>query len=239
MEVANQEKRTFVSQVTRPVWRKLPPVPVSVRVNYLLFQPEGYEAQKQESWPLIVFLHGVGERGDMFAELDKLRVNGIPKVVEEDPSFPFIAVSPQCPQGLYWNFLIEPLDKLLDWVVENFAVDESRIYLTGLSMGGYGTWHWAAERPDRFAAIAPIAGGYHPSSANGPEVCVLKDLPIWAFHGAKDDIVLPEESINVVEQLKACGGNVRFTLYPQAGHDSWTITYANSELYQWFLKHQR
>ena len=195
--------------------------------NYLLFLPEGYETQ--EKWPMIIFLHGSGERG---SNLDDLKRHGVARVVEEKPNFPFIVVSPQCPPNQYWT--LPQLSALLDRARASYHVDLDRVYLTGLSMGGYGTWHLAAAQPQRFAAIAPICGGGNPN-----EACNLKNLPVWAFHGAKDRIVPISESEKMVSALKACGGNVKFTVYPEAGHDSWTQTYNNPELYDWFLQHRR
>jgi len=203
----------------------------TVRLRYLLFLPDEYGKDPERKWPLILFLHGAGERGD---DLDLLKRHGIPKITEERSDFPFIAVSPQCPRHSWWTAEIESLNALLDHIVESYPVDTSRVYLTGLSMGGFGTWHLAASYPERFAAIAPICGGGDPEWA--PR---LKDIPVWVFHGAKDEIVPLSESERMVEALKACGGDVRFTVYPEAGHDSWTQTYENPELYEWFLQHSK
>ncbi len=203
----------------------------TVRLSYLLFLPKGYGMDLQEKWPLILFLHGAGERGD---DLEMVKKHGIPKVSEQQEEFPFIAVSPQCPQYSWWPFEVDALNALLDEILAAYAVDSDRVYLTGLSMGGYGAWHLAMEHPERFAAIAPICGGGMPEKA-----CVLKDLPVWVFHGAKDPVVPLQESESMVNALKACNGNVRFTVYPDAGHDSWTQTYDNPELYKWFLSHKR
>ena len=203
----------------------------TVRLNYLLFLPKDYGADSKRKWPLILFLHGMGERGD---DLEIVKKHGIPKIVKQRKDFPFIAVSPQCPKSSFWPAEVDALNALLDKLVETYAVDTDQIYLTGLSMGGYGTWHLATAYPERFAAIAPICGGGAPEKAH-----VLKNVPTWVFHGAKDTVVSPEESEEMVKSLEACGGNVRFTVYPDAGHDSWTKTYDNPELYKWFLKHTR
>ena len=195
--------------------------------DYLLFLPERYETQDQ--WPMILFLHGAGERG---SNLEYVKRHGVARIVEEQSGFPFIVASPQCPRGQYWS--VRLLNTLLDSAIAATHVDLNRVYLTGLSMGGYGTWHLAAAQPHRFAAIAPICGGGDPD-----EACNLKNLPVWAFHGAQDTIVPLSESEEMVSALKACGGNVQFTVYPEAGHDSWTQTYNNPALYDWFLQHQR
>ncbi|MDD5766610.1 MAG: prolyl oligopeptidase family serine peptidase, partial [Candidatus Marinimicrobia bacterium] len=170
-----------------------------------------------------------GERGN---DLKLVRRHGIPKIVAQKPDFPFIAVSPQCPENRWWS--LDTLDALFDEIITKYRVDRSRIYLTGLSMGGYATWAWAIEHPERFAAITPICGGGNPL-----EVYKIKDVPVWAFHGAKDRIVPVHKSEEMVAALKTCGGNVRFTIYPSTEHDSWTATYDNPELYEWFLKQKK
>jgi predicted peptidase len=208
----------------------------AVRSPYLLFLPQGYGQDAQRRWPLILFLHGAGERGD---DLDLVRRHGIAKVVEQHPELPFVAVSPQCPADSTWMTESDAVLALLDDVMARCAVDSERLYLTGMSMGGYGTWYLATLYPDRFAAIAPICGGGEWFFGFPERVRVLRHLPTWAFHGAKDPIVPLEESARLVKVLEDCGGNVRFTVYPDAGHDCWTETYDNAELYEWFLGHRR
>lgn len=207
------------------------PITKQLELDYLLYLPDGYREDAPQGWPLILFLHGMGQRGD---DLELIKKHGIPKIVEERNDFPFVAVSPQCKESSYWPMELESLIALLDDVVTRYNVDAGRIYLTGLSMGGYGTWLLATAYPERFAAIAPICGGGFPVMASR-----LKDVPVWAFHGAKDETVPLSESERMVHALKACGGEVRFTVYPQAGHDAWTETYDNPELYEWFLRHRR
>jgi predicted peptidase len=186
---------------------------------------------------LILFLHGAGERGD---DLDLVKKHGPPKILGEKKDFPvafgaasrFIVVSPQCPAGECW--CNDTLIALLSNMVAKYRVDRDRIYLTGLSMGGYGTWSLAMEHSGWFAAIAPICGGGFPLLAHK-----IKKVPTWVFHGAKDEVVPIRESERMVSALKALGGNVKFTIYPKAAHDSWTKTYNNPKLYQWFLRHKR
>jgi predicted peptidase len=201
------------------------------RLNYLLFLPEGYSEKSADRWPLILFLHGSGERGD---DLNQVKRYGLPKRLETWPDCPFVVVSPQCPAESYWTFKLDALDALLDHVLKSYAVDPARVYLTGMSMGGLGTWLLAMIRPERFAALAPVCG-----RGNRTTACLIKDLPIWVFHGAKDETVPIGESERMVDALKACGADVRFTVYTDAGHDSWTETYDNSALYEWFLKHRK
>jgi predicted peptidase len=207
-----------------------------VRLDYLFSLPSAYDDTPDKKWPLILFLHGAGERGD---NLDDLKVNGIPKIVEARDDVPFITVSPQCPENSLWNDHIEALDALLIEVEETYRVDPDRRYLTGLSMGGFGSWFFATLYPDRFAAVVPICGGTWPLYGFPERIKILKNVPIWAFHGAKDPVVPLEASQQLVNVLEAHDGNVRFTVYPEAEHDSWTETYDNPELYDWLLKQRR
>ena len=200
-----------------------------VTLDYLLFLPQDYGKEADKKWPLILFLHGAGERG---SDVNKVKVHGPPKVEEQTKDFPFVVVSPQCPEGRWWE--PEEVAALLDEVQSKHKVDPDRVYLTGLSMGGFGTWETATQYPDRFAAIAPICGGGRPYSARR-----IRNLPAWVFHGEKDEVVPIKRSEEMVEALKQAGGDVKFTRYPEAGHDSWTATYDNPELYDWFMKHKR
>lgn len=210
----------------------------TVKLDYLLFLPEGYKKKDTNRWPLMLFLHGAGERG---TNIEKVTVHGPPKLVKTKKDFPFILVSPQCPDEETWHD--EDLLSLLDHVIAKHRVDTNRIYLTGLSMGGYGTWSLGSKYPERFAALAPICGGGDkiPSLlANKEKKAAMKSLGVWAFHGAKDPIVPIEESQRMTNALMRAGcKDVKLTVYPEAGHDSWTETYKNQELYDWFLAHRR
>ena len=201
----------------------------TVNTRFLLYLPEGYDKVDGKKWPLIVFLHGSGERGD---DIEKVKAHGPPKMIETQKDFPFIVVSPQAAAHTNWNS--SGLNMLLDEVIARLPVDVDRIYLTGLSRGGHGTWKMAADHPERFAAIAPVCGAGDVKSA-----CQLKNIPIWAFHGEKDTVVRLQDDADMVAAVKACGGDVKFTVYPGVGHDSWTQTYANPALYEWFLQHKR
>jgi predicted peptidase len=207
-----------------------------VSLRYLLSLPAGYERAKSRRWPLILFLHGAGERGD---DLAKVKVHGIPRVVEqrrvpEFADFPFIAVSPQCPTETWWSRETLALEALLDAVEEEYRVDSDRVYLTGLSMGGFGTFALAAAQPERFAAIVPVCGGGSRTDARR-----IAHIPTWIFHGAKDTTVPLRSSAEMVEAIAHLGGSPHFTVYPDATHDSWTETYDNPELYRWLLSHTR
>ncbi len=199
----------------------------TARGRFLLHLPRGYSGKK--SWPLLFFLHGAGERGD---NLHMVKIHGPPKLIAQGKHFPFIVVSPQCPADDWWD--TDVLGALLDDICERYAVDEDRIYATGLSMGGNGTWKLAMEFPHRFAAIAPICGGGNPYLARR-----IAHLPAWVFHGAKDEVVKLDESRKMVDVLRKLRAPVKFTVYPKTGHDSWTATYNNPQLYRWLLKHRR
>ena len=201
----------------------------TINTSYLLYLPESYHAQPEKRWPFILFLHGAGERGDNPAYV---ATQGLPKLLQDEPDFPFIVLSPQCMSGSWWRS--DVLEAVLDEAMSEYRIDRERIYLTGLSMGGFGTWALAIANPQRFAAIAPICGG---GDANA--VCRIKHVPVWTFHGARDTIVPIERTEVMVDALKKCGGQVCFTVYPEAGHDSWTQTYANPQLYNWFLQWKR
>ena len=196
--------------------------------EYLIYLPRDYDPSR--TWPLLLFLHGAGERGD---DIARVAFHGPPKLIREATmDLPFIVVSPQVPEERVWS--VRFLDALLEEVAATHSVDADRIYVTGLSMGGYGTWELALEFPHRFAAIVPISGG-----GTMPGACTLRHLPIWAFHGAQDQVVPPSQTEEFVERLHECDGHIRYTRYDDAGHDAWTRTYADPALYQWLLSHRR
>ncbi|HYV38351.1 MAG TPA: PHB depolymerase family esterase [Gemmataceae bacterium] len=198
------------------------------KFNYLLYLPEGY-GKEDKKWPVMMFLHGAGESGN---DLAKVRKHGPPKIAEAK-KFPFIVVSPQSP-GMGWQ--VEGLNLLLDDIMAKYKCDPDRVYLTGLSMGGGGTWNLATAHPERFAAIVPICG-----AGNDPkQAAKLKDMPTWVFHGGKDPTVKLAVSERMVNAIKEAGGkNIKLTVYPDAQHDSWTVTYNNPELYTWLLAQKR
>lgn len=210
----------------------------TLSINYLLFLPAGYDPDSTNRWPLILFLHGAGERG---SELWMVARHGPPKVDMQMTNFPFIVVSPQCPEGQVWSE--DVLLALLDNIETNYPVDLHRVYLTGLSMGGFATWDLGLDHPERFAAIAPLCGGgevIKPYLASERHPEELRSLAVWAFHGAKDPVVPVQESEHMVGFLKGLGvKEVKFTIYPDAEHDCWTRTYDNPELFEWFLQHSR
>lgn len=198
-------------------------------ITYLLSLPADYEVKKNEKFPLLIFLHGSGERG---TDINKVKVNGPPSFLDNRKDFPFITVSPQCPEGSWW--ITEDLQEMLEQLKKDLHIDNNRIYLTGLSMGGFGTWAWACAYPEQFAAIAPICGGGDIQFADE-----LKSTPVWAFHGEADPVVSSKRTIEMVEAVNANGGKARMTIYPGVGHGSWVEAYKNEELYQWLLSNSR
>ncbi len=198
-------------------------------LKYLAFLPRTYGSGKA-GVPLIIFLHGSGERG---SDIGKVKAWGPPAIADQDPDFPFMVVSPQLPEGEAWHAL--QLKGLIDDVLKNYRVDRSRVYLTGLSLGGYGAWDLATRYPQYFAAVAPVCGGGLTRMAEQ-----LREVPTWVFHGLKDDAVPEQESARMVEALKAAGGNVKYTMLPEAGHvDAWVHAYGEAGLFAWFLQQRK
>lgn len=207
----------------------------TVDVNFLLYLPGDYGRDPQRRWPLILFLHGAGERG--YNPLDITRYS-IPAFLTTRSDFPFIVLSPQSLPDDWWSNQVDMLDALLDQIQTEYAVDAQRIYLTGQSMGGYGTWALALKYPARFAALVPVASGYDlTADLVPPNICDLKSVPIWVFHGALDQSVPLDQVTAMVQALQNCAGNVRFTLYPDADHlESSNRAYADPALYDWLLR---
>jgi predicted peptidase len=210
----------------------------TAELDYLLFLPEHYQKSGAKKWPLMLFLHGAGERG---TNVDKVAVHGPPKIVKTKKDFPFVLISPQCPAERTWRD--DELLALLDSVIAKHNIDTNRIYLTGLSMGGYGSWSLGTKYPERFAAIAPICGGGEQIAvllSSRQKKAALNSLGVWAFHGARDPVVPLEESQRMTNALMRAGGqDVKLTVYPEAGHDSWTQAYSEPEIWNWFLAHRR
>lgn len=201
----------------------------------LVLIPENKSLAHDGKLPTILFLHGIGESGN---ELARLRRGGFPRDLEGDKSFPFIFIMPQCPETTEWYYTnvdnVSFMRQFLDDMVQKYPIDTNRIYLTGLSMGGIGAWYFAIKMPERFAALAPVA-----FRGDGWSPCPAKHLPVWGFHGALDNIIPLWKAEALVDEFQACGGNMRFTVYPEADHDSWTASYRNDSLYIWMLTHSR
>jgi predicted peptidase len=220
-EPAPQTAASFASEVR-----------LKVGYRYLLARPDpAAAAAPNGKWPLVVFLHGAGERGD---NLEAVKNHGPPKLIETGRRFPAFVASPQAPAGERWD--PHGVKALVDHLLATEPVDPDRVCLTGLSMGGFGTFDTVVEYPETFAAALPICGG---AGANILRFERIRHLPLWIFHGARDNVVPAEMSRSAHERLQRIGGSVKLTIYPEAGHDSWTETYANPEVWDWLLAQRR
>ncbi|MCK7559576.1 hypothetical protein MKQ70_33355 [Chitinophaga sedimenti] len=186
----------------------------AINKQYVLYTPSTYNTEKSKSWPVIIFLHGIGERGSNITAVKNV---ALPRKLAGEKDFQFVMIAPQCSADEWWD--IPSLNALYAEVLEKYNVDPSRVYLTGLSMGGYGAWNWSMKAAEKFAAVAPICGG-----ADYPDlVCNLKSKPVWVFHNANDPTVGVENSRNLVAALKKCGStSVTYTENATGGHDAWT-----------------
>lgn len=204
---------------------------VTEDLHYYLYYPPDYYPGKEERFPLLLFLHGGGESGDDLEAIQKL---GPPKMLVEGKQFPFLVLAPQNPhKKQWWN--TRAVKQLLDSVIRNNNVDPTRIYLSGLSRGGSAAWEMVVQYPDTFAALAVMCGMTPVPYASW----IDKELPIWVFHGTKDESIPFSESKNMVEALQKLGHNVRFTVYKGLGHNVWERAYAMDELYDWMVFQKR
>jgi predicted peptidase len=202
------------------------------RTIYRLFRPRLGEGPQ----PLILFLHGKGECGT--DDLLPTTVGIGPAIVRDPERFPALVVFPQASRGYGWRgFNLETAIASLDDVVNAFDVDPNRIYATGISMGGYGTWSIALAQPDRFAALVPVCGGLdHPSGFTLPDAASrVARIPQWVFHGDADNVIPVTESRAMVEAMRTLGTDVRYTEYAGVNHNSWDRAYAEPELMPWLL----
>lgn len=187
---------------------------------------------KRSKLPLIIQLHGAGERGQGKDDINKVDQNGFSeylKTAEHD----CIVIMPQCPNDTFWVAKIESIIAFIEHIIKSYDIDEDRVYLTGLSMGGYGTWFTAMARPDMFAAIAPVCGGGMAWNCD-----VIKDIPIWAFHGTNDAVVSINQSDEMISKLKEIGTDIKYTRLDGVGHEAWEYTY-DKELIEWLLSKKR
>ncbi len=196
--------------------------------EYLLYLPPGYDADPSAAWPLMVFLHGAGERG---TDIGMVAAHGPPLLIDQGHDFPCVVVSPQC-SASWWDSAA--LEAFIHDLLASYRIDPDRVYLTGLSMGGYATWDLAVRHPGTYAAVVPVCGAGDPSLAYR-----LRDLPLWAFHGALDTTVPVAGTLDMITAIEQAGGNPRVTIYPDLGHDVWTITYASDGLYAWLFAQHR
>ncbi len=198
--------------------------------NYARYLPKDFD--KDKKYPLVFFLHGAGERGD---DLDVAARNGYMKYVrEEGKEYPFICILPQCPDGKYWGCYTESLLAFLDYISDTLPVDEQRIYLTGCSMGGYGTFMLAMADPARFAALAPVCGGGIPAMAG-----LAASIPVFMYHGDCDPVVSVTESVNMLREINRRGGRAQLKICYGVGHNAWDHAYTDEQLIDWLMSQRR
>lgn len=200
-----------------------------VNYKYHLYMPDDYQKKSRKKFPLIIYLHGASLRG---TDLNLVKKYGIPYLTDKGEKFDFIIASPHCPPKKYWDSE-NWFDNLYDELTSRYRIDTKRIYLTGMSMGGFGTWNLAMEYPEKFAAIVPLCGG-----GNEANVCRIKNIPVWVFHGTSDDVVPITRSETLVNKLRQCGGNVKFTRLKGKGHSIQWV-YEDEKIYSWMLRHSR
>jgi predicted peptidase len=237
LHAADKEEHGFLNRVFKDKDGK--------EAKYVLFIPNDYKGDKP--YPVILFLHGAGETGTDGEKQAKVGIG--PAIRKQEKTFPFITVMPQSQKR---SWLADPDDAkwtgfkggdgkantedaeralaILEEVKKTYKVDDKRVYLTGLSMGGYGTWSLAAKYPDRWAAIVPVCGKGDPMAGTK-----IKNVPCWAFHGDADTAVKVDGSRNMIKAMKDAGGNPKYTEYPGVGHNSWDMAYGTAELYDWLL----
>ena len=195
---------------------------------YLLYLPESYQPDRK--LPLLVYLHGASLRGH---RIERVKQYGPTRWVDNRKDFPMAVLSPQCFPEADWSDMTW-VPHLIDYITAELGLDEDRIYLTGISLGGSGAWHFAARNPERFAAVAPLCGYGNPKDAEH-----LRDIPVWVFHGEKDRVVPLSASSRMVDAVRRAGGNITFTVLPNAGHSIVKEVYYQDQLYDWLLEQRR
>jgi predicted peptidase len=201
----------------------------AIKCKYLLYLPENYSDTK-ETYPLVIYLHGKSHRGN---NLNKLKGYGPPFYIDKGRQFNFILASPQCPETTYWS-AVNWFDSLYAELTSRYRIDTSRVSVIGISLGGYGAWQAAIDHPDKLSAIAPLCGG----CADSLKICGIKHIPIWAFHGSEDKLVNIKETESLVDRLKECGGNVKYSRLEGKGHDI-TYLFGEQEIYDWLISQKK
>jgi predicted peptidase len=201
-----------------------------IKCNYLLYLPKDY-TNHEDSFPLIIYLHGGSQRGK---DLNKLKGYGLPYLIEKGYDYKFVIVSPQCPDTTYWS-RVDWFDSLYLNLTSKYHIDKRRIYVTGISMGGFGTWHAAMDYPDKITAIVPLCGGCNDSL----DICRIRQIPVWTFHGSADTEINIDETVRLVNRLNECNGKVKFSRLENEGHGLQFIYEKNPEIYKWMLEQKK
>lgn len=197
-------------------------------IRFLIRKPKDFSPDKK--YPILLFLHGAGTRGN---DISLLHTNPFMQITALYDHFPFVTIAPLCEENT-WFDVFESLKLFVKNILELPFADDNRVYLMGASMGGYATWQLAMSMPECFAAVVPICGGGMYWNAGR-----LADVSVWAFHGGKDPVVFVEESVKMVDAVNRGNGNAQLTVYPENGHDAWSDTYRNPEVFSWMLKHKK
>ena len=209
------------------------------RLNYLITYPKDYNPEKK--YPMILFLHSMEERGNELQKLirnDEGQGNGLAKYALENKLTQFVTISPLCPNGIYWSFLTKRLNKLLSTVTKNESIDIDRMYLTGVSMGGMGTWSFVMDYPQWFAGIAPISGGiYKPFMSDNIQKIIR--IPIWIFHDKYDTEIPIKKTAGILKKLEEAKADVNITIYEKGEHYLNNIVFEEGALFDWFLKYRK
>jgi pimeloyl-ACP methyl ester carboxylesterase len=209
--------------------------PKNVDYQYLPYLPKDYNKDTLKVWPVIIYLHGGSDRG---SNLNKLYSQGIPDQIYRGREFPFVIFSPQCPEHIRWS-TDNWFENFYNDIKTKYRIDTNKIYLTGMSLGGSGTWYLATKYPTIFAAIAPMSGFTSHMDFIDDNIDKLATIPIWAFHGKVDNVVPFEETERIIKKLEGKNKDLRFTAEPNIGHWIHWVVYPNQELYDWFLKHDK
>ena len=223
--------------------------------GYYAYQPSGYDDDQDSMYPILIFLHGAGEKGNSLKHpeyLERILVNGPPKMIENGnwaPKYPMLVISPQCHDE---SWRADKMKKFVEYIIEKYKINERRIYITGLSMGGFGCFNYVGTFGDEshVTAVVPICGGGNTDQAEN-----FKNIPVWAFHGESDATVAPSQSKSMIEAINNINPSekAKITLYPNLGHNSWTCTYEGTgigkenkdcdsfttDIFTWMLKHEK
>jgi predicted peptidase len=202
-------------------------IKTAIEINYIIKLPEN----QKEQFPLLVFLHGSGERGSDLELVKKHSPFTYQSLMKTDVAI----LAPQCPENTWWN--TTAIYELIQSICKQYNIDKSRIYLTGLSMGGWGTWKLATEHPELFAAVAPVCGVTDTNIFRNIEV--LKNTPVHIFHGALDDIVSPNRSIDIYQKLRKVNPNCSLSIFPNDNHNSWDSAYSDPKFYEWLFAQKK
>lgn len=205
---------------------------LKVNYKYLTYLPKNYHTDTS-THPLVIYLHGGSQKGD---NLEKLKIYGLPYLVDQGKEFDFVMVAPQCPEGRYWS-TENWFDSLYNEITSNYRIDKSRVYVTGISMGGYGTYAVALDHPEKIAAIVPLCGGVNDSDTT--RICTLRDIPILTYHGTADDQISIHETERIVKYLEECNGEIIFHRLTGKGHSIQYLYETEPWIYEWLLMHRK